>query len=196
MIPQSMMLSCMGGMVGCIDGVRGFTKPLNENDVMLRQSPPSPVLRQSPPSPVHFQRASHYHLTHGGRAHDCQAKGRRFKSRHRRFFNLQPYLLAVVGFVGLGRNPGEGVKLGSNPSRADENHSPSHSIKSNQSTLAAKRTVKRPSGKQSSPDSFTLVRSTVHYSTVLAQTGQPRFAARAGLWTTICGKMSLFRLHS
>jgi hypothetical protein len=40
------------------------------------------------------------HLTQCGRAHDCQAKGRRFKSRHRRFFNLQPYFLAVVGFVG------------------------------------------------------------------------------------------------
>jgi serine/threonine protein kinase len=40
-----------------------------------------------------------YHLTQCGRAHDCQAKGRRIKSRHRRFFNLQPYSLAVVGFV-------------------------------------------------------------------------------------------------
>ena len=36
MIPQSMMLACMGGMVGCIEAVRGFTKPLNETDVMLR----------------------------------------------------------------------------------------------------------------------------------------------------------------
>jgi hypothetical protein len=43
---------------------------------------------------------AYYHLTQCGRAHDWQAKGRRFKSRHRRFFNLQPYLLAVVGFVG------------------------------------------------------------------------------------------------
>jgi cobalamin-dependent methionine synthase I len=33
-------------------------------------------------------------------SHKCQAKGRRFKSRHRRFFNLQAYLLAVVGVVG------------------------------------------------------------------------------------------------
>jgi long-chain acyl-CoA synthetase len=38
MIPQSMMLSCMGGMVGCIDSVRGFT-PLNETDVMLSYLP-------------------------------------------------------------------------------------------------------------------------------------------------------------
>jgi hypothetical protein len=44
----------------------------------------------------------------------------------------------------LGRSPGEGVKLGSNPRKADENHSLSHRIKSNQSTLAAKRTVKSP----------------------------------------------------
>jgi hypothetical protein len=66
-----------------------------------------------------------YHLTLYGRAHDCQAKGRRFKSRHRRYFNLQPYLLAFVGFVGtcggiLGKEwnwgviPGKQMKI--NPS--------------------------------------------------------------------------------
>jgi hypothetical protein len=43
----------------------------------------------------------------------------------------------------LGRNPGEGVKLGGTSRKADENHSLSHRIKSNQSTLAAKRTVKK-----------------------------------------------------
>jgi len=46
MIPQSMMLSCMGGMVGCIDSVRGFT-PLNETDVMLRSPPPLLHLKAS-----------------------------------------------------------------------------------------------------------------------------------------------------
>jgi hypothetical protein len=51
-----------------------------------------------------------------------------------------------VGFVGTWgpRNPGEGVKLGSKPRKADENQSLSHRIKSNKSTLAAKRTVKSP----------------------------------------------------
>jgi hypothetical protein len=44
----------------------------------------------------------------------------------------------------LGMNSGEGVKLVSNPRKADKNHSPSHRIKSNQSTLAAKRTGKSP----------------------------------------------------
>jgi hypothetical protein len=39
-------------------------------------------------------------MTAKRKAHGCQAKVRRSKSRHRRFFNLQPYLLAVVGFVG------------------------------------------------------------------------------------------------
>jgi hypothetical protein len=39
-----------------------------------------------------------------------------------------------------------GVKLGSNPRKADENHSLSHRNKSNQSILAAKWTVAIPSG--------------------------------------------------
>jgi hypothetical protein len=84
---------------------------------------------------------NYYHLTQCGRAHDCRAKGRRFKSRHRRFLN-QPYLLAVMGFVGTWGESWEGVKLGSNPRKADENHSLSHRVKSNHFTLAAKRTVK------------------------------------------------------
>jgi hypothetical protein len=50
-------------------------------------------------------------------------------------------LACSCGLCGyLGRNPGEGVKLGSNPRKADENHSLSHRIKSNQPTLAAERT--------------------------------------------------------
>jgi len=57
---------------------------------------------------------SDYHLTQCGRAHDCQAKGRRFTSRLRRFFSLHP--TCSCGLCGyLGRNPGEGVKLGRNP---------------------------------------------------------------------------------
>jgi hypothetical protein len=61
-------------------------------------------------------RSKQDHLTQCGRAHDCQAKGRRFKSRHRRFFQPATLLTCSCGLCGyLGRNPGEGVKLGSNP---------------------------------------------------------------------------------
>lgn len=42
MIPQSMLLSCMGGMVGCIEFVKGLSEPVNETDVMLRQFPEHP----------------------------------------------------------------------------------------------------------------------------------------------------------
>jgi len=58
-----------------------------------------------------------YHITHCGRAHDCQAKGRGFKSRHRRFFNLHPTCSCGLCEY-LGRNPREGVKRGSNPRKA------------------------------------------------------------------------------
>jgi hypothetical protein len=78
-----------------------------------------------------------------GRAHDCQAS-RRFKSRLTDDVSTcNP--ICSCGLCGyLGRNTGEGVKLGSNPRKADETHSLSQRIQSNQSTLAAKRTVKGP----------------------------------------------------
>jgi hypothetical protein len=57
------------------------------------------------------------------------------------FSTCNPTYLQLWALWIPGRNPGEGVKLGSNPRKADENHSLSYSIKSNQSTLAAKRTV-------------------------------------------------------
>jgi len=56
--------------------------------------------------------ASNHHLTQCGRAHDYQAKGRRFKSHLRRFFQPAPHSLAVVGFVGT---------WGGTPGRSDEN---------------------------------------------------------------------------
>jgi hypothetical protein len=59
-------------------------------------------------------------------------------------YKFATLLTCSCGLCGyLGRNPGEGVKLGSNPRKADEKHSLSHRIKSNQSTLPAKRTVKK-----------------------------------------------------
>jgi hypothetical protein len=63
-----------------------------------KSGPSSPAPRRIPA--LAGEHSLNYHLTECGRAHDCQAKGRRFKSRHRPFFNLQTYLLAVVGFVG------------------------------------------------------------------------------------------------
>jgi len=53
----------------------------------------------------------YYHLTQCGRAHDCQKKGRIIRSRPQRIFNLHP----TCGLCG--RNPGEGAKLGRNPSK-------------------------------------------------------------------------------
>jgi hypothetical protein len=53
---------------------------------------------------------------------------------------LQLWALWVPGEESWGRSK----KLGSNPRKADENQSLSHRIRSNQSTVAAKRTVKSP----------------------------------------------------
>jgi hypothetical protein len=83
-----------------------YTSATNQAAILPRVVGPTTVKRKAqtpifaPPKYVHLCNKSGCHLTPCGRAHDCQAKGRRFKSRLRINFNRHSTNLQLCALWG------------------------------------------------------------------------------------------------